>query len=151
MDEAETKELMECSENMVVSVGMAKLGSTVELLDEKVQDMARLVEVTMEVLVETDDRTNCPASWMEFDSSFFPSYKVQTGLVPTEVETGGATYSVNARSLLAWARTIVEKTASHDALAELVHEAQNGCVPALVIWIGPSQPWWGTIRVTLGH
>ena len=37
----------------------------------------------IEVLVETDDRTKCPASWMELDSSFFPSYKVQTGSLPT--------------------------------------------------------------------
>ena len=94
----------------------------------------------IEVLVETDDRTKCPASWMELDSSFFPSYKVQTGSLPTEVETEGVAYSVNARSLLAWARTIKERTAGLDALAELVHEAQIGCVPALVIWIDPSQP-----------
>ena len=99
MDEAETKGLKVCLGSMVVSVDMAELVSKVELLDEKVQDMARLVEVTMEVLVETDDRTSCPASWMEFDSSFFPSYKVQTGSLPTEVETEGAAYSENARSL----------------------------------------------------
>ena len=37
----------------------------------------------IEVLVETDDRTKCPASWMELDLSFFPSYKVQTGSLPT--------------------------------------------------------------------
>ena len=140
MDEAETKGLMECSESMVVLVDMAKLVSMVELLDEQVQDMVRLVEVTMEVLVETDDRTKCPASCVEFDSSFFPSYKVQTGSLPTEVETDGVAYSVNARSQLAWARTIEERTAALDALAELVREAQIGCVPALVIWIDPSQP-----------
>ena len=69
-----------------------------ELLDEKVQDMARLVEVTMEVLVETGDWTSGSASWIESDSSFFPSYKVQTGSLPTEVETEGA---VTARALLA--------------------------------------------------
>jgi len=102
--------------------------------------MARLVEVTMEGLVETGDWTSWSASWMGSDSSFFPSYKAQTGSVPAEVETEGVTYSVNARSLLAWARTIEEKTAGLDALAELVHEAQIGCVPALVIWIDPSQP-----------
>jgi len=101
MDEAGMKGPMECSESMVVLVDMAKLVSMVELLDEQVQDMVRLVEVTMEVLVETDDRTKCPASWVEFDSSFFPSYKVQTGSLPTEVETEGVAYSVNARSLLA--------------------------------------------------
>ena len=55
----------------------------------------------IEVLVETDDRTKCPALWMELDSSFFPSYKVQTGSLPTEVETEGVACSVNARSLLA--------------------------------------------------
>ena len=55
----------------------------------------------IEVLVETDDRTKCPASWMELDLSFFPSYKVQTGSLPTEVETEGVACSVNARSLLA--------------------------------------------------
>ena len=114
--------------------------SMVESQGEKVQDMVRLVEVTKEVLVETDDRTKCPASWMELDSSFFPSYKVQTGSLPTEVETEGVAYSVNARSQLAWASTIEERTAALDALAELVHEAQIGCVPALVIWIDPSQP-----------
>jgi hypothetical protein len=32
--------------------------------------MARLVEVTMEVLVETDDWTSGSAAWMESDSSF---------------------------------------------------------------------------------
>jgi len=101
MDEAEMKGLMECSGSMVVLVDMAKWVSMVEWQGEKVQDMVRLVEVTKEVLVETDDRTKCPASWMELDSSFFPSYKVQTGSLPTEVETEGVAYSVNARSLLA--------------------------------------------------
>ena len=70
MDEAEMKGL---------KVDMAQLASKVELRDEKVQDMAKLVEVMREVLVETGDWTNWSASWMEPDSSFFPSYKVQTG------------------------------------------------------------------------
>ena len=52
-----------------------------------------------------DDRTKCPASWMEFDSSFYSSYKVQTGSAPTEVETEGVTCSGSARSQLAWAHT----------------------------------------------
>ena len=60
--------------------GHGKVTSKVELLDEKVQDMARLVEVTMEVLVETDDWTSGSAAWMESDSSFFPSYKVHCPL-----------------------------------------------------------------------
>ena len=76
------------------------MGEWVSMVSEpdEVVDMARLVEVTMEVLVETDDWTSWSASWIESDSSFFPSYKVQTGSLPTEVETEGA---VNARSLLA--------------------------------------------------
>ena len=93
-------------------------------------DMVGLVEVTMEVLVETDDRTKCPAPWMEFDSSFYSSYKVQTGSAPTEVETEGVTCSGSARSQLAWAHTTEEKTAGLGALAELVHEARIGSVPA---------------------
>ena len=41
-----------------VSVDMAQLVSKVELSDEKVQDMAKVVEVMTEVLVvETGDRT----------------------------------------------------------------------------------------------
>ena len=91
--------------------------------------------------METDDRTKCPASWMELDSSFFPSYKVQTGSLPTEVETEGAACSENAKSLIAWARTIVEKTEGQDVVLELVHEAQSGCAPALEIGTGPNQPW----------
>ena len=51
--------------------------------------------------------------------------------VPTEVETEGVAYSVNARSQLAWARTIKERTAGLDALAELVHEAQIGLRPGI--------------------
>jgi hypothetical protein len=111
MDEAEMKGLKGCSGSMVVSVDMVKLVSKVELLAEKVQDMARLVEVTMEVLVETDDWTSGSAAWMESDSSFqfFPSYKVQTGSLPTEVGTEGAACSESATMLIAWAHTIVEK------------------------------------------
>jgi len=141
MDEAETRGPKVCSGSMVVSVDMGKLASKVELLDEKVQDMARLVEVTMEVLVETGDWTSWSASWIESDSSFFPSYKVQTGSLPTEVETEGAACSENAKSLIAWARTIVEKTEGQDVVLELVHEAQSGCAPALEIGTGPNQPW----------
>ena len=84
----------------------------------------------IEVLVETDDRTKCPASWMEFDSSFYSSYKVQTGSAPTEVETEGVTCSGSARSQLAWAHTTEEKTAGLGTLAELDHKVQIGCVPA---------------------
>ena len=58
MDEAEMKGLKVCSESMVVSVDMAQLVSKVELSDEKAQDMAKLVVVMTEVLVETGDRTN---------------------------------------------------------------------------------------------
>ena len=139
MAEAEKKGRMQCLESMVELVDMAELVSMVELQDEQAQDMVELVEVRMEELVETDDRTKCPASWMDFGSSFFPSYKVQTGSLPTEVGTEGVAYSGNARSLLAWVRTTEAKTAALDALVELVHEVQIGCVPALVIWTDPSR------------
>ena len=142
MDEAEMKGLKVCSESMVVSVDMAQLVSKVELSDEKVQDMAKLVEVMTEVLVvETGDRTNWSASWMEPDSSFFPSYKVQAGSLPTEVETECAACSESATMLIAGAHTIVEKTASQNVVLDLVHEAPCGCAPALEIGIGPNQPW----------
>ena len=72
MDEAEMKGLKVCSESMVVSMDMAQLASKVELRDEKVQDMAKVVKVMTEVLVQTGDWTNWSASWMEPDSSFFP-------------------------------------------------------------------------------
>jgi len=62
MDEAEMKELMECSASMVVLVDKARLVSTVEWLGGEGLDMAVLVEVMTEVLVETDDQANCPAS-----------------------------------------------------------------------------------------
>ena len=62
MDEAEMKELMECSVSMVVFVDMARLVFKVEWLGEEGLDMAMLVEVMTEVLEETDDRANCPAS-----------------------------------------------------------------------------------------
>ena len=127
MDEAEMKGL---------KVDMAQLASKVELRDEKVQDMAKLVEVMREVLVETGDWTNWSASWMEPDSSFFPSYKVQTGSLPAEVETECAACSESA-----WAHTIAEKTASQDVVLDLVHEAPCGCAPALEIGTGPNQPW----------
>ena len=127
-----------------MSVDMAELASKVELLGEKVQDMARLVEVTMEVLVETDDWTSWSASWIESDSSFFPSYKVQTGSLPTEVETEGAACSESAKSLSAWAHTSVEKTAGQDVVLDLVHEARCGLAQALEIETGPNQPWLTT-------
>ena len=129
MDEAETKGQMECLGSMVVSVDRAEWVSMEDWQDEMTLGMAEL-EVTTEVLVETDDRTKCPASWMEFDSSFYPSYKVQTGSAPTEVESEDVAYSGSARSLLAWAHTTEEKTAGLGALAELVHEARIGSVPA---------------------
>ena len=132
MDEAEMKGL---------KVDMAQLASKVELRDEKVQDMAKLVEVMREVLVETGDWTNWSASWMEPDSSFFPSYKVQTGSLPAEVETECAACSESATMLIAWAHTIVEKTASQNVVLDLVHEAPCGCAPALEIGTGPNQPW----------
>ena len=97
MDEAETKELKVCLESTVVLVDIPKLASKVEWLDGKVQDMARLVEVTMEELVETGDWPSWFASWIESDSSFFPSCKVQTGSLPTEVETEGAACSETQR------------------------------------------------------
>ena len=62
MAEAEKKGRMQCLESMVELVDMAELVSMVELQDEKAQDMVELVEVRMEELVETDDRTKCPAS-----------------------------------------------------------------------------------------
>ena len=58
MDEAEMKELMECSVSMVVFVDMARLVFKVEWLGEEGLDMAMLVEVMTEVQVETDDRAN---------------------------------------------------------------------------------------------
>ena len=103
--------------------------------------MARLVEVTMEGLVETGDWTSWSASWMGSDSSFFPSYKVQIGSLPTEVETEGAACSESAKSLSSWARAIVERMAVQDVVLELVHEARCGCAQALEIETGQSQPW----------
>jgi len=129
MDEAETKGQMECLGSMVVSVDRAEWVSMEDWQDEMTLGMAEL-EVTTEVLVETDDRTKCPAPWMEFDSSFYSSYKVQTGSAPTEVETEGVTCSGSARSQLAWAHTTEEKTAGLGTLAELDHKVQIGCVPA---------------------
>ena len=103
--------------------------------------MARLVEVTMEELGETGDWTSWSASWIEWDSSFFPSYKVQTGSLPTEVETEGAACSESAKSLSSWAHAIVERMAGQDVVLELVHEARCGCAQALEIETGQSQPW----------
>ena len=141
MDEAETKGLKVCLGSMVVSVDMAEFVSKVEWLDGKVQDMARLVEVTMEVLVETGGWTSWSASWIESDLAFFPSYKVQTGSLPTEVETERAACSESAKSLSSWAHATVEKTAGQDVVLELVHEARCGCAQALEIETGRSQPW----------
>ena len=124
-----------------MSVDMVELANKAEWLDEKVQDKARLVEVTMEVLVEIGDWTSWSASWIESDSSFFPSYKVQTGSLPTEVETEVAAYAENAKSLIAWAHTIVEKTAGQDVVLDHVHEAPCDCAPALESGTGRNQPW----------
>jgi len=140
-DEAGTKGLTVCSESMVVSVDKVELASMAEWLDEKVQDKARLVEVTMEVLVETVDWASWSAPWMDLDSSFFPSYKVQTGSLPTEAETEVAAYAENAESLIAWVHTIVEKTADLDVVLVLVHEAPCDCVPASEIGTDRSPPW----------
>ena len=133
---------MVCSESMVVSVDMVELASMVEWMDEKVQGKARLVEVMMVVLVEIDDWATWLARRMDLDSSFFPSYKVQTGSLPTEVETEVAAYAENAESLIAWVHTIVEKTAGLDLVLVLVHVAPCGFVPALEIEIDQSPPWF---------
>jgi hypothetical protein len=95
------------------------------------------------VLVETDDWTSGSAAWMESDSSFqfFPSYKVQTGSLPTEVGTEGAACSESATMLIAWAHTIVEKTAGQDVVLDHVHEAPCDCAPALESGTGRNQPW----------
>ena len=54
MDEAEMKELMECSVSMVVFVDMARLVFKVEWLGEEGLDMQELVDVMTEVPVTSD-------------------------------------------------------------------------------------------------
>ena len=93
-----TKGQRVCLESTVVVVDMASSVSKVEWLGVMVEDMARLVELTEEELVETDDLTNWSASWIGTDSSCVPSYKVPAGLMPTEVETEGAACSESAKS-----------------------------------------------------
>ena len=93
-----TKGQKVCLESTVVLVDMASSVSKVEWLGVMVEDMARLVELTEEELVETDDLTNWSASWIGTDSSCVPSYKIPAGSLPTEVETEGATCSESAKS-----------------------------------------------------
>ena len=69
---------------------MATSVSKMEWLDVRVEGVARLVELREEEeLVEIDDLT---------DWSCVPSYKVQAGSLPTEVETEGAACSGSAKS-----------------------------------------------------
>ena len=93
-----TKGQKVCLESTVVLVDMASSVSKVEWLGVMVEDMARLVELTEEELVETDDLTNWSASWIGTDSSCVPSYKVPAGFLPTEVGTEGAACSESAKS-----------------------------------------------------
>lgn len=85
-------------ESTVVLVDKVSSVSKVEWLGVMVEDMARLVELTEEELVETDDLTNWSASWIGTDSSCVPSYKVPAGFLPTEVGTEGAACSESAKS-----------------------------------------------------
>ena len=78
-----TKGQKVCLESTVVLVDMASSVSKVEWLGVMVEDMARLVELTEEELVEIDELTNWSASWIGTDSSCLPSYKVPAGLMPT--------------------------------------------------------------------
>jgi len=93
-----TKGQKVCLESTVVLVDMASSVSKVEWLGVMVEDMARLVELTEEELVETGDLTNWSASWIGTDSSCVPSYKVPAGFLPTEVGTEGAACSESAKS-----------------------------------------------------
>ena len=93
-----TKGQKVCLESTVVLVDMASSVSKVEWLGVMVEDMARLVELTEEELVETDDLTNWSASWIGTDSSCVPSYKVPAGFLPPEVGTECAACSESAKS-----------------------------------------------------
>ena len=97
VDVVRTKGRKVCLESTVVLVDMESSVSKVEWLGVKMEDMAKWVELTVEGLVETDDVTNCSASWIGTDSSCVPSYKVPAGLLPTEVETEGAACSESAK------------------------------------------------------
>ena len=96
-DVAGTRGRKVCLESTVVLVDTATSVSKVEWLGVMVEDMAKLVELTEEEMVETDDLTNWPASWIGTDSSCVPSYKVPADLLPTEVETEGAACSESAK------------------------------------------------------
>ena len=85
-------------ESTVVLVDKVSSVSKVEWLGVMVEDMARLVELTEEELVEIDELTNWSASWIGTDSSCVPSYKVPAGFLPTEVGTEGAACSESAKS-----------------------------------------------------
>ena len=85
-------------ESTIVLVDMASSVSMVEWLGVMVEDMARLMELTEEELVETDDLTNWFASWIGTGLSCVPSYKVPAGSLPAEVETEGAACSESAKS-----------------------------------------------------
>jgi hypothetical protein len=94
VDGAETKGRKECLESTVVLVDTASSGSK---LDVMVEDMAMLVELTKEEMLETEDVTNWSASSIETGSSCVPSCKVPAGSIPTEVENEGETCSESAR------------------------------------------------------
>ena len=95
---AGTKGQKVCLESTVVLVDMASSVSRVEWLGVMVEDMARLVELTEEELVEIDELTNWSASWIGTDSSCVPSFKVPAGFLPTEVGTECAACSESAIS-----------------------------------------------------
>ena len=59
----------------------------------------------------------------------------------TEVETEGVAYVVTAKSLIAWAHTILERTANLVVLVGLRNLDQLGFVQAQVIWNDLTPPW----------
>ena len=68
-----------CQESTIVLVDMASSVSMVEWLGVMVEDMARLVELTEEKLVETDDLTKWFASWI--GTVYLASHHIRSRLV----------------------------------------------------------------------
>ena len=81
----------------------------------------------------------------DFDSLMDVQHKVPTVAYwaedETEVETEVVTYVATAKSLIAWVRTILERTAALDVLVVLRRLDQLGCVQAQVILSDLTPPW----------
>ena len=108
-------------------------------------DMPRLAEEMKEVPVEIVDWAMCPTGRQSFDSWMDFQHKVPAMAYwtedETEVETEAVAYVAIAKSLIAWAHTIAERTAALVVLVGQQRLDQLCFVQVQVIWNDLTPPW----------